>query len=282
MTKFTLGLATLFFLSGTAALAADLGSSDAPTFDIGFEATVVSDFMDTGFTNSDHKPAGYFKITPSYGIFSASASIQTLDHGTPEPKADAKFAIDVAPEFGNLALDFNLERRVRIDDPTGNRWLPYATATYTFSDMFNASLGGGYYFNDDAATADFGELYAGFTVGKDDGPNLATEFYYEPDSDGAGNSYYEAIATATLPFYEKWEAVGKVGYEGYQDEVSTPSYTWAEARLNYNWNDHITLGAAVHGSSLNTAACALQAYTDCDTAVFASLTVKGNASDFAR
>ncbi|MFO1034656.1 MAG: hypothetical protein U1E15_11455 [Hyphomicrobiales bacterium] len=156
-------------------------------------------------------------------------------------------------------------------DPTGDRWLPYATATYTFSDVFNASLGAGYYFNDDPATADFAEYYSGFTLGKSDGANLTTEFYYEPDTDGAGNYYYRPLPRAPYPFAEKVRSHRQAGLRGYEDEASTPSYTWGEARLNYNWNDHVTLGAAVHGSALMLLAVRFRPTADCDTRVFAAL-----------
>ena len=77
-------------------------------------------------------------------------------------------------------------------------------------------------------------------------------------------------------------AVGKIGYEGYEDEVSTPSYLWYEARLNYNLNDHVALGVAYHGNDLSSADCPLQAYTDCNESVFATLTLKGNLSDLSK
>ncbi|CAN0423215.1 unnamed protein product, partial [Phaeothamnion confervicola] len=50
-------------------MAADAPAAEAPVFDIGVEITGVTDYMDTGVTNSDHDPSGGITISPSYGIF---------------------------------------------------------------------------------------------------------------------------------------------------------------------------------------------------------------------
>jgi hypothetical protein len=272
----------LSVLTVLAGLAAPALAQDAPEFDLGIELTGKSDYMDSGLTNSDHKPSAGITLSPSYGIFYGTAYAATIDYGADEPKVETKLAIGATPEFGALAIDFNLARRVKLDDPTADRWLPYVTGTYTFSDNLNVSLGGGYYLYDDPDTADFWEAYAGGTATLDNGMYFTGEAYWEPDSDGAGNAYYELIGTMGVPFMEKFEAVGKLGFEGYEDEESTPSYLWFEAALNYNINDHLALGVAYHGNDLAKDECELQAYTDCDQSVFATFTVKGALSDLPK
>ena len=274
-------MAGLALAAGTT-LAADAPAADAPVFDMGIEVTGVTDYMDSGLTNSDHNPSGSITLSPSYGIFYGTIYGATIDYGLPEPKIESKFAIGATPVFGDLSVDFNLARRIKFDDPSYDRWLPYVTGTYTFNDNFNASIGGGYYLYDDSATPDFWELYLGSTMTLDNGIYFTSEFYWEPDSDGANNAYYESIGTLGVPFMEKFEAIGKIGYEGYEDEVSTPPYLWYEARLNYNMNDHVTFGVAYHGNDLSSTDCPLQAYTDCDESVFATLTLKGNLSDLSK
>ena len=271
--------------SAIAGLAAATGSAlaqDAPVFDVGVELTGVTDYMDTGITNSDHNPSGSFTITPSYGIFYGTIYAANIDYGTPEPKIESKFAVGATPVFGNFSVDFNLARRIKFDDPTADRWLPYVTGTYTFNDNFNVSIGGGDYLYDDPATPDYWELYLGSTATLDSGAYFTSEFYWEPDSDGANNAYYEAIGTLGVPFLEKFEAIGKIGYEGYEDAVSTPPYLWYEAKLNYNLNDHVAFGVAYHGNDLSVVDCPSQAYTDCDESIFATLTLKGNLSDLSK
>src|SRR6185436_20995191 len=129
-------------------------AADAPVFDVGVEITGSTDYMDSGLTNSDHNPSGGITISPSYGIFYGKIYAATIDYGTPEPKIESKFAIGATPVFGDFSVDLNLERRIKIEDPSEDRWLPYVTGTYTFNDNFNASLGAGYYAYDDSATAD--------------------------------------------------------------------------------------------------------------------------------
>ncbi len=252
--------------------------ADDATFDMGYEFIAASDYMDTGLTNSDHEASFSLKLTPSYGIFYGEIYGATIDYGAPEPRAETKFAIGATPVFGNLSIDFNLARRIKLDDPSADRWLPYVTATYAFSDAFSTSAGVGYYLYDDPGTADFWELYLGATYTHESGAWASAEYYWEPDSDGANNAYYEVVGTVSVPFAEKFEALGKVGYEGYED-AAYASYLWYEARLNYNINSHVMLSAVYHGNDLSDGGCATQAYTDCDASLFAAITIKGALSD---
>lgn len=281
LVKALTAIAGLAAASGSV-MAADAPAAEAPVFDIGIEITGSTDYMDTGVTNSDHKPSGGITISPSYGIFYGSIYAATIDYGTPEPKIESTFTVGATPVFGDISVDFNVARRIKFDDPSADRWLPYLTGTYTFNDNFNASVGVGYYAYDDSATEDFWELYIGSTLTLDSGAYLTTEFYWEPDSDGLNNEYIEPIATLGIPFLEKFEAIGKVGYEYYEDE-SYASYLWYEARLNYAFNDHIKVGVAYHGNDLGSGAdCVTQAYTDCDDSVFATVTLSGNLSDLSK
>jgi hypothetical protein len=269
--------ASLIVVAGIILSTAPVFAED-PAFDLSAEVAVTSDYMDTGVTKSDHKPALSFELAPSYGIFYAGISGGTIDYDAAEPKFELSFEAGATPEFGDLSVDFNLTRNMKIDDPSSDEWVPYVTATYAFSETFSASLGGGYYLEDDDDVADFGELYLGSTVTFPGDATFETEFYWEPDSDGANNTYYELVGTLTVPFHEKFEFAGKLGYEGYED-ASLASYAWWETRLTYNVNDHIALSAAYHGNDLSGSECPSQAYTDCDHSFFATLTLKGAASD---
>jgi hypothetical protein len=259
--------------------AAAWAEDEAPKGDIGITIEAMSDYMDSGLTNSDHKPSVLVAIAPKAGIFEGRLSTQTIDYGADDPKLETKFALGMTPEFGNLSVNFNVERRIKWDDPSEARWLPYVTATYTFNDSFYASLGGGYYEYDQIDQPDYWELYAGAAYTHTSGVSLGGEFYWEPDSDEAGNAYYAVYGTLTVPFQEKFEIEGKIGLEGYEDEINTPSYLWWQAQLSYRFNDHLKFSVAYHGNDLSESECPLQAYTDCDHSVFAKLTLTGNASD---
>lgn len=275
-------LLIVLVLAGCSFGASSAEADDPPKFDLGLELTGVSDYMDSGLTNSDHQPSAALKLTPSYGIFYGEVYAATIDYGTPDPFAESKFAVGATPVFGPLSVDFNLARRIKFDDPSADRWLPYVTATYTLNDNVSLSLGNGYYLYDAPSTADFWELYAAATLTLENGASLNTELYWEPDSDGANNAYYGLYGTLSVPFLERFEAVGKIGYEGYEDKASTPPYLWYEARLNYNLNDHTVLGVAYHGNDLSKSECGLQAYTDCGNAVLGSVTFKGSLSDLKK
>jgi len=281
LVKALTAMAGLAVVSGSV-MAADAPAAEAPVFDIGVEITGSTDYMDTGVTNSDHDPSGGITISPSYGIFYGSIYAATIDYGSPEPKIESTFTVGATPVFGDVSVDFNVARRIKFDDPSADRWLPYLTGTYTFNDNFNASLGVGYYAYDDSATEDFWELYVGSTLTLDSGAYFTTEFYWEPDSDGFNNEYIEPIGTLGIPFLDKFEFIGKVGYEYYEDDAYA-SYLWYEARLNYALNDHVKVGVAYHGNDLGSGAdCVTQAYTDCDDSIFATLTLSGKLSDLSK
>ena len=180
------------------------------------------------------------------------------------------------PVFGDFSVDFNLARRIKFDDPTADRWLPYVTGTYTFNDNFNASLGAGYYLYDDKDTADFFELYAGGTATTSGGAYFTGEFYWEPDSDGADNAYYAVYGTVGVPFAEKFEAIGKVGWEGYEDEELDAVLHLVRGRPQLQHQQSHRYRRRLSWQRPVGQECPLQAYTDCGDSVFATLTLKGN------
>ncbi|MGB9142781.1 MAG: hypothetical protein WCB71_11350 [Aestuariivirga sp.] len=118
-----LALGALALLTGLAM------AQDAPVFDMGVELSGTTDYMDTGVTNSDHNPSGSITLSPSYGFFYGTIYAATIDYGASEPKIESKFAIGAIPVFGDFSVDFNLARRIKFDDPSADRWLPYVTGT---------------------------------------------------------------------------------------------------------------------------------------------------------
>lgn len=123
MKQLILALGALALLTGLAM------AQDAPVFDMGVELSGTTDYMDTGVTNSDHNPSGSITLSPSYGFFYGTIYAATIDYGASEPKIESKFAIGAIPVFGDFSVDFNLARRIKFDDPSADRWLPYVTGT---------------------------------------------------------------------------------------------------------------------------------------------------------
>ena len=282
-----LKLAALALLSCAAsqAYAADAapGKGDGPAFDMGITVIGATDSFDYGLTNTHHLPAYSINLNPTYGIFYGNIYAANIDYGVPDPKLETRFQIGATPTFGDFSLDMNVLRRMRLGNNADDRWVPYVTGTYAFNKNFSASVGGGAYLYDDAANFNTSELYLGSTITLDGGVSLAGEFYYDPYFTGGGNlpAYREYIATLTIPFLEKFTAVGKVGYESY-DEPTKVSYTWYKASLSYAMTDHIALGVAYSGNNLDAAGCPSQAFTDCDSRIMASVTLTGKLSDLSK
>jgi hypothetical protein len=251
-------------------------------FDLAIEAIIASDGMDTGLTYTDHDPNFQITLTPSYGIFYATLFAENVDYGEGvTTDGIVKASIGATPTLGDLSIDFNLQRRVKPgeEDHASNRWLPYVTGTYTFNDKLNASLGVGYYaFDHRDLNKSFWEIYGAVDATPFGGLALHGEASYDPSSDFEHTDYLELIGSATVALPHNFEVVGKIGYEDFlQNQL--PNYTWYEAQLNYNFNDHMTFGIKAHSNDLNADDCVLQAYTDCGNSVFASLTLRGKLSD---
>ena len=258
-------------------------------FDIAIETALASDGMRYGYTYTNHLPAVSISITPSYGIYYGSLYAERVNYGAADPRwAEVKGAIGMTPVFGPLSIDFNLQRRDKPGSVNGAsaRWLPYVTATYAFNDNFSTSLGAGYYAYDDASlTKSYWELFAAVDATPVAGLKLHGEASYDPQSNfsavGVNSDYLELIASATVSLPKNFEIYGKIGYENYINQSLLP-YTWYEAGINYNLNDHVTIGLKGHANNMDQVTCAGgQAWTDCSNAVFATLTLRGKASDLA-
>ncbi len=251
-------------------------------FDVEMEAIIASDGMEEGLTFTDHDPAYQITLTPKYGIYYATLFARNVDYG-PDDATDGelKMSIGATPEFGDFSLDLNLQRRIKPGetDHASSRWLPYVTGTYTFNDQLEASMGVGYYaYDQKSLSRSFWELYYALDVKPVEGLALHAEASYDPRSDLDKLDYLQLIGSATVTLPHNFELVGKVGYEDYIQK-QLPSFTWYEAQINYNFNEHVTVGIKAHGNNLNATECPDQAYTDCDKSIFASLTLRGNLSD---
>ena len=264
--------------------------AEDPTFDLSIEATGATDGFDSGITYTDHGVATTFSLTPSYGIFYATLYGENLDYGSDIPPATVKLSAGMTPTFGDLSVDFNLQRRYKLQDPASDRWLPYVTGTYVFSDILSTSAGVGYYAFDDKDSSDFVELYGALDLTVGEGILLHGETSYDINSEvndinpAAGNNdYLELIGSITVPLPQRFEALAKVGFENYLGQTDVASYVWYDLGLAYNVSDHVALAVTYHGNDLGSGAdCDTQAYTDCDERVVGSFTLKGSLSEFSK
>jgi hypothetical protein len=283
-------LAAVAIFGSMPLLSANANAADE--FDIEFQAILASDNMELGLTETDHGPWGQISITPSYGMFYGNVTFENKDFG-PDYDVDSqlKASVGFTPEFGDLSVDFNLQRRIRYDDRSFDRWLPFVTATYKFSDQLSASLGGGYYAFDDSSVKDFVELYAAIDVTPNDMLTLHGEMSYDfnANDDGSGTNYLdylEVIGSATVNLPENFSITGKLGWEDYMSNPALASYIWYDVGVDYTWNKHVKFGVHYQGNDLDRddpiGPCGNQAFSDCNTSIYAQLTLTGSLSDLNR
>jgi uncharacterized protein (TIGR02001 family) len=163
-----LSLAVILVATVLPARAADI-SEEAPAteeaveqmFDVAFGATVTSDYIFRGITQTDHNAAVQGYVEPSFGIFYAGIWASNVAFGG-ESDVEIDYYAGIRPEFDNLSLDFG-----------------YNYATYA---------------NDPASNA--GELYAKAYLTVMDPLTIGAEFYVDPNSSA---TYVEGNVDLTLP-----------------------------------------------------------------------------------
>ena len=85
-------------------------TAESPTvenwvFDAAFGASLTSDYMFRGITQTDHDPAGQVYLEPSYGIFYAGVFASNVDFGTPDPEVEVDLYAGIRPQLGTVSTD---------------------------------------------------------------------------------------------------------------------------------------------------------------------------------
>ena len=247
-TKIMFAAAAVAF-SASAAFASDLPASKGPAepvvvspWDFAIGATLTSDYIFRGVTQSNHKPSVWGRAEIRYNIDStwqlyagaAGASIK-LSPWVPSPSMELDGMAGVRATFGNLGVDVgaivygypNTPGVFYADGRTITWWEGYAKPTYTFNDMF--------------------------TIGAN--LNVTPSFL----NMGANGTYLSATAKITLP--QNIALSGEFGRQwlGTTDAVlgavNLPDYNYWNVGASYAYK-FATLDLRYHGSDLNKNECA--------------------------
>lgn len=119
--------------------------------DLAFGATLTSNYIFRGATQTDDNPAAQGYIEGSLGFFYAGAWASNVDFGEDEPD-DFEYDLyaGIRPEFGDLSLDLGYVR-YNYDSTGFCCGELYAKANYKVAETFSA--GGEFYFNPVADTS---------------------------------------------------------------------------------------------------------------------------------
>lgn len=234
---------TLAVTLAAPALAADEGvAEEAATesmFDVAFGASVTSDYISRGITQTNHNPAVQGYVELDYGIAYASAWASNVDFaGAKDTEID--LSVGIRPEFDPFSFDFGYTHFV------------YAN---------NASPA-------------YGEFFALIDFAATDDLTLGTDVFFAPDYSQAGGSalYGEASVEYALPW--NFSASAAVGYQAFAASLGLPDYLAWNAGISWTWNDTLTVDLRYWDTNLSTAGCAsLMAPNACDARVVATLSV---------
>ncbi len=231
------------FIAAQPALADEAAAPPASPFTITGSATLATDYIFRGYTQTDGEPA----IQGSIGVNHESGLSASL--------------------WGSN-VDFNDgdEASIEID----------GTVSYTHSidDKTAFSVGGVYYAYpgaDSDLDYDYFEGYAGLAHSFDQFGDYSLQLYYSPEFFAETGEAVYVTGTTSIPTpVENLKFAGSVGYQWIDDneKYGAPDYADWSAGLNYTYNK-VTLGLKYTDTSVSDERC----NNLCDARVMGSLSV---------
>lgn len=217
MKRLGLTAAILVALAHSAAMADDLVIKADPdpaaaaqekiqnAIDIAFGATITSDYISRGVSNSDGKPAFQAYMEASYGMAYAGLWGSSVDFGD-DNTAELDLYAGIRPEFGKVTLDIGYARYLYNDDGDccGEA---YVKADYAINDDFSA---GGEAFHDFAAQTTYLRAKASYALPQDFSVSGGIGAYTDGSATdwdaGVSRSFGESI-TADLSYHGRDDGV---------------------------------------------------------------------------
>ena len=223
-----------------AATAEETAAAVQSAFDVAFGATLTSDYIFRGVTQSDHKPAFQPYVEPSYGIFYAGAWASNVDFLTPDPDIEIDLYAGARPEFGPLST--------------------------TFSYL--------YYLYPGATQTDYSEVKASATLALNDMVSLGgeTDYAWDYAQTGGDSLYFEGKATLSLP--HDISASAAVGYQSFGTGVGLSDYLTWNIGASYAWKA-LTFDLRYYDTDVSAATCGAEypRSDSCDARIVASVSV---------
>ena len=225
-------------LLGLVILATPAAAQDS-MFDIAFGATVTTDYMSRGTTQTDGGPAiqGYFEAAYSQLYF--GGFISNVNYG----------------QYDDTEVDLQAGWRPVVGPVT-----------------FDLGVIGYFYAIDD--NTNYAELYAKAGWDANSWLNVGTKLYYAPDYVQSGTEafYGEGNAKITLPY--NFSLSGALGYQEFEAAYGPGYLTW-NAGVSWTWRDVVTFDVRYWDTDLTGPQCDIISThaNSCDARVVASMSI---------
>jgi uncharacterized protein (TIGR02001 family) len=223
-----------------AAPAAETPAADAWVFDASFNASLTSDYMFRGITQTDHDPALQATLEPTYGIFYGGIFVSNVDFRTPDPDVEFDLYAGIRPQFGRLSTDFGYV----------------------------------HYFYPQTPEIEYGEGYGISSISPMEALQVGSAVYYAPDYSQTGDYsfYLEGNATVSLP--HDISLSGALGAQMYGPGVGLSDYTTWNVGASYTWKA-VTFDLRYYDTDISTETCGAEYPSDdsCDARIVATLSV---------
>ena len=173
----------------------------APAFDIGFGASLTTDYVSRGITQSDSDPAIQGYIEPSYGIAYMNLWSSNVDFGDDFRGAEIDVGAGLRPQFGPLSLNVGYVH---------------------------------YFYAPESVSPDYGEIFAKADYNFDDKFTIAARAFFAPDFSQSGHTATFIAGGVKVPLPNDFAVYGGIGYQFFEDEAAFEDLAWT-AGVSYTW-----------------------------------------------
>lgn len=193
------------------------GSASAQQAEVAFNATVASDYVFRGFSQTDEGPAFQAGVDLGIGGFYSGAWISNVDFGD-DTSAEFDVYGGYIAELGGFEIDLGVVGYLYVNEPSG--------ADYKYVE-YKA-----------AVSRAVGPVTAGAVV------------YYSPDFFGADDEAVYVEANLAYEIGGKWSVSGALGHQSL--DVSDDYLTW-NAGVTYALNDVYGIDLRYHDTDVDNA-----------------------------
>ena len=224
----------------SAATASEAAADEAWAFDVDLGASLMSDYIFRGITQTDHGPALQAYFDPSYGIFYAGIFATNVDYHTSDPDLEIDLYIGARPELGPVSTDFSYL----------------------------------HYFYPGASDSNYSEVTAAASILPTEMLTLRGEFDYSWDYVQSGDdaTYLEGSAALALP--NGFGISAAAGYQMFGSGVGLSDYLTWNVGASYEW-EAVTFDLRYHDTDLSSGTCGAEypRANACDARIVASIAV---------
>ncbi|MET0941296.1 MAG: TorF family putative porin [Mesorhizobium sp.] len=221
----------------------------ASLFDVGFGASVTTDYVSRGITQTGSDAAIQGYIEPSIGMAYINVWSSNVNFGEGFSGAEIDTAIGIRPEFGPLSLDLGYVH---------------------------------YFYAPEEVSPDYGELFAKADYNFRDMVTFGARVFFAPDFNQSGKTATFVAGGLKVPLPHDFSVYAGIGYQFFEDPDAFEQLAWT-AGVSYDWKA-LTFDVRYWDTDLDDDECvARSGFADgCDARIVGTISFNTAWSDFTK